>query len=75
MGAWSRWFTRIRQKVCIRGSIVHERHKRPKRGWYQRCEHPGFPGASSVCNVQGEGALNSPPPVVGSKAAIKGIGY
>eukprot|EP00959_Pyramimonas_sp_CCMP1952_P049357 1031124-Pyramimonas_sp.AAC.1 len=30
---------------------THEGHKRPKRGCYQRREHPGFPGASSVCNI------------------------
>eukprot|EP00976_Prorocentrum_cordatum_P008987 178936-Prorocentrum_minimum.AAC.1 len=31
---------------------VHEGHKRPKRGCYQRREHPGFPGASSVCDAR-----------------------
>eukprot|EP00959_Pyramimonas_sp_CCMP1952_P472254 9499750-Pyramimonas_sp.AAC.1 len=35
-------------KVC---RTVHEGHKRPKRWSYHRCEHPGLPGASSVCNV------------------------
>eukprot|EP00976_Prorocentrum_cordatum_P035006 711932-Prorocentrum_minimum.AAC.1 len=40
--------TRGTFKACCR---VHEGHKRPKRGCYQRCKRPGFPGASSVCNV------------------------
>eukprot|EP00976_Prorocentrum_cordatum_P035467 721000-Prorocentrum_minimum.AAC.1 len=26
-------------------------HQRPKRGCYRRCKRPGFPGASSACNV------------------------
>eukprot|EP00959_Pyramimonas_sp_CCMP1952_P126339 2642415-Pyramimonas_sp.AAC.1 len=33
--------------VCC---TVHEGHERPTRGCSQRCEHPGIPGASSVCN-------------------------
>eukprot|EP00976_Prorocentrum_cordatum_P019340 392233-Prorocentrum_minimum.AAC.1 len=36
-------------KVCC---TVREGHKRPTRGCYRRCEHPGLPGASSVCNVR-----------------------
>eukprot|EP00959_Pyramimonas_sp_CCMP1952_P062617 1309298-Pyramimonas_sp.AAC.1 len=41
------------------------RHKHPTRGCYHRCEHPGFPGPSCVCNVL-VCSLDYPRPVRGS---------
>eukprot|EP00976_Prorocentrum_cordatum_P084489 1185671-Prorocentrum_minimum.AAC.2 len=39
---------------------------------YQRCEHPGFPGVSSVCDVRVPWTNPSPVQIIGGRLELSG---